>query len=527
MITSWLSSPHTTSGEDHQATRAVCENLYARLLPGITNVTDRARYYSFYPWVIWQCHQRGVPADQFIPTLRAADSLFTLIGLAQNRSARALVGSGTFRSVLDALPSRAAKISDYTHLEPAANRYFKNPRGGLGQYYLGSLELLEILSRKGSVIQLTPERGVPLAEAVDSGVDGDAFFAALTEDQIRPETLTSLASFSPDALSSRHQEHALLMGLMFNTAGPMHTTDISAHRRRLTLGLMLHLTDTLGALPNQADFRALVYTGALQDGSPWRLPEALETHRKRWAIYQRNDLLSLAAQGIFQSGLTRLEAVAGGSIPSARQFGAFVGQQFFNDLPDQTVAQVIDAQPLPDLALWSDPRHEIQLARNILSCVSRPSVQQQQFQASSALALILALCARDSRDRAPYGDEILTDSYLLPYPINLISLRARSREWMSMPVGELATWLAHRWGIDVHLRVALRKLRQQSTDTFQIRPLEGRLQIKSIPPAVASVPRYRTARQILLDLGLLSVDNSGAMKLTEIGQQQKMEVENG
>ena len=527
MLTSWLKPPHSTSGEDHQATRAVCENLYARLLPGITNVTDRARYYTFYPWVIWQCHQRSIPADQFIPTLRAADCLFTLIGLAQRRDARALVGSGTLRAVLDAMPTRAARLSSHTHLEPAASRYFKNPRGGLGQYYLGSLELLKVLTRKGSTIQLTPERGIPLAEAVDAGVDGDAFFAALQADQLDLKTLTDLAAFSPDALPASTQEHALLLGLLFNNPGPMHATDTSAHRRRLTLGLLLNLTEALTALPSQADFRALIYTGARADGTPWSLPAPLEAQRERWAIYQRSDLLSVAMQGLFQAGLTRLAEAASGSIPSARHFGEFVRQQFFSALPDLTVADFIAASPLPERSAWSSPQHEIQLARAILRCTSRPDAQQQQLQASSALALLLALCARDDTARAPYGDELLTDSYLLPYPINLISLRARSREWMSMPVGELAAWLAHRWGVDVHLRVALRKLRQQSTDTFQIRPLEGHLQVKSVPPAVESVPRYRTARQILLDLGLLTVDSSGAVVLTSRGQQQRAEVENG
>jgi hypothetical protein len=32
--------------------QAPCTTLYAQLLSGITNVTDRARYYSFHPWLL-------------------------------------------------------------------------------------------------------------------------------------------------------------------------------------------------------------------------------------------------------------------------------------------------------------------------------------------------------------------------------------------------------------------------------------------------------------------------------------------
>src|ERR1039457_2867848 len=56
--TDWLLPPRSINGLDHLGSQAPCVLIYSQLLPGITNVTDRARYYSFYPWVTWSLDKR-------------------------------------------------------------------------------------------------------------------------------------------------------------------------------------------------------------------------------------------------------------------------------------------------------------------------------------------------------------------------------------------------------------------------------------------------------------------------------------
>lgn len=46
-------------GLDHLGIELVSVNLYQAMLPGLTNVTERARYYSFYPWIIHRYAQEG------------------------------------------------------------------------------------------------------------------------------------------------------------------------------------------------------------------------------------------------------------------------------------------------------------------------------------------------------------------------------------------------------------------------------------------------------------------------------------
>jgi hypothetical protein len=46
-------------GLDHLGIELVSVNLYQAMLPGVTNVTERARYYGFYPWTIHRYAQDG------------------------------------------------------------------------------------------------------------------------------------------------------------------------------------------------------------------------------------------------------------------------------------------------------------------------------------------------------------------------------------------------------------------------------------------------------------------------------------
>src|SRR5205814_1042844 len=46
-------------GLDHLGIQLVSVNLYQAMLPAISNVTERARYYSFYPWVLHRYAQEG------------------------------------------------------------------------------------------------------------------------------------------------------------------------------------------------------------------------------------------------------------------------------------------------------------------------------------------------------------------------------------------------------------------------------------------------------------------------------------
>ena len=83
-------------GLDHLGVELISVNLYQAMLPGITNVTERARYYSFYPWCIHRYAQGG-PSNRtrtnWLRWLRALDFSYATACLAHDQQSEYESGS--------------------------------------------------------------------------------------------------------------------------------------------------------------------------------------------------------------------------------------------------------------------------------------------------------------------------------------------------------------------------------------------------------------------------------------------------
>src|SRR5262249_52839633 len=133
----WVEPAKPIRGLDHLGVQAPCIALYGQLLPGITNVTDRARYYSFHPWLIrsfeHRCRDHSVA--EFRRVLRRAECLFALIAIRHARvlddhdAGRHGLGMVGRQSLLRiAADADHIKVNDHAALE-GPSRYFKNPGG--------------------------------------------------------------------------------------------------------------------------------------------------------------------------------------------------------------------------------------------------------------------------------------------------------------------------------------------------------------------------------------------------------------
>jgi len=530
----WVAPPEPIRGLDHLGVQAPCIALYGQLLPGITNVTDRARYYAFYPWIIWSFEKRykNHSLNQFRRVLRRAECLFTLIAICHvrklgdkdnGRHGKAMVGRNQLLRIEEASDF---SLDDYAAFE-GPNRYFKNKLGGLGQYYFGPLRDLRVLDRSSKSAGYPPgydrERGQALAEAFASGVPEDAFFRAMEAASLTWADLDGLSSFCPCGLHDNPKEHELLLDLFLarsesfkHDGGPV---------RRASLGLMLDLADRDANAPKYAFehlLRGAAYSGTLSDGSHWQVAPVFQRAQRGWGTYQRNELLSLAVQGLFAAVLRAIERDREGRILRTAD-AADVAVGLLSSLAgklalplDDIVAQV--RAELPPLADWLNPEHELERGWRLQSF----GLDDDQLEdvASESVVILLALLARGV-DEYPYGDFELDPEYFDPREVHLLSLRQVSRsEWRGMSVEAWVRWLATHWGIARHLRVALRKLHGERRDTFRIRPLEGELRVVETPAPTFTIPRISQSLQILRDLGLVDNNDEGTVVLTDRGQQE-------
>jgi len=197
-FSAWLEPVKTIGGQDHLGTLAPCEAVYTQLLPGITNNTNRARCYSFYPWLLWAIERAGWPKDAkaIVQAVRKAECLLCLIGIAHEGGADASKHGGGLAGREKLVPAwndirdgGTLRLSTFATTEDNERRYWKHTLGGLGQYYLGTLRELRLIdgdAREG--LRFSKERAGVLAEALASGVDGARFLKAIEDDIVSRKT---------------------------------------------------------------------------------------------------------------------------------------------------------------------------------------------------------------------------------------------------------------------------------------------------------------------------------------------------
>ena len=544
ITTAWVDPALQIRGQDDLAVRAPCENLYSQLLPGLTNVTDRARLYAFYPWLVWAAEKHQGPLRQkpFQHTLRRAECLLALIGAWHTnqtgeplgKHGGGLVGRFTLVPVLEHIESgRSIKLSTYaTTEEGTGHRYFKNRLGGLGQYYISTLRDLGILggdARTG--VRYSPERGEFLAEAFDRTVARKKFFAVLEEDRVGISELKALRHFCPCYLALSELEQAALTDLIFNQGEIFR--DANGENRRKTLGLVLDLASRLAAAQElnglSVDvFRSCVYAQSLPNGDPWVVPTALKPIREGWHLYQRNELLSIAVQSIFWAGLDKLQK-DGLNLSNSEAYRFWFESSFtpsvvsaFGDSFAGALSEM--ARRILPIESWTHPDHEIQLGLKLGDINHHFDLDGRHEQViRAAVGIILTLSARAHETEETYGAYVRSPAYLTSYPINLHTFCMHERStWAAFTIRELLGWLSTIWGIETHFRVALRKLRYENRDTFKIKPGEQGLLVVAPPTPVFGHPRLRQALQFLWDLGALDLDSeTGMFTITDRGEALK------
>jgi hypothetical protein len=531
----WVDPAKPIRGLDHLGVQAPCIALYAQLLPGITNVTDRARYYSFYPWLIRSFEQRyrDHSIDEFRRVLRRAECLFALIAIRharvsadgdEGRHGAGMVG----RLSLLRIPEDANTINLDEHAAfEGEKRYFLNKLGGLGQYYFGPLRDLRVLDYasegEGAVPGYDKIRGSALADALAALVPQDEFFRLLEKTKIRWTDLDGISQFCPCALRTHTTERSLLIDLFFAKTDAYRFPE--SNNRRASLGLVLHLLSRHPRIDgyNLEDiFRAAAYTRSLPNGTDWDVAPSLAQGQRGWGTYQKNELFSLALQALFAAVLRtiehrysgRLESVAGAGevcaslLPSAARFR----ERRLTDAVSELKTT------LPALGGWQDETHEMQRGWRILNTQTDDADLTKLV--DEAVHLLLSLLARGV-DGNPYGDFDFDPDHFDAREIHLLSFEhAWSTVWADLTVEQWVRWLAVHWGIQRHLTVALRKLRGEHRDTFRIRPLDQELRVIEVPSPAATVPRLGRAFQILRDLNLTDVDNDGWPQLTGSGRKE-------
>ena len=208
------------TGLDPLGMQRPIEAIYQSLLPGISTITLRLRYYSFYPWLL-EVYSKSNPntdMQEFRKFQRKAEALLALIcahgqgevGVAGiNWATRTLQGLG-------AKPAADVVIDFAAGADPASDEenYLLNKGGAFGGIYSSQLREMGLIRTDDPNLPIPycTSAAMPLAEAYREQLGGlaDVFLAAVEKGRVTKEELDKLHVMKPSHILPGSLEQSAL-----------------------------------------------------------------------------------------------------------------------------------------------------------------------------------------------------------------------------------------------------------------------------------------------------------------------------
>jgi len=525
----WTKYKKDVRGRDPLGVQAIGIHLYALLVPGITNVTDRFRYYSFYPWLLKMIEQEG-GTDDFLLYLRRGEFLFGLISHVhdnevQSRSAH-VVGTMVMGKAVSELESKGSiSLSKYTNVDSDLEyRYFKNPLGGLGQYYLGPLGELGILSREDKKFSLYP-RGQSLAQAFEPGSCRETFWKCVQTDKLSFKALLELRKFFPASLlEPGSKEYELLKDYLFSEDSPEVQEGDRTYRRRDTLRLLLLLLQEVqGEYVDWWEPLNILFYGLNSKGKKFAEPAELKEVADLWRYYLKHEHFSI---GLSTISVCLQELIQKQSIPE-RSIASVCWEKFIKKTPTPGLPkQLIECYKLmkknPSFETFLDvlktsysrktPWDDDSLSEYSLWKVIRQREPAFEDLLGVGVILILMQVINDQFSPEKIIGQQHFERLIGSYPVNLRLLEKDvSSRWNKLSLQEVISDIIRRYVVQRHLEVATMKHFSHGLSTFRFVREQGMLLPTGleIDYIAGTSPRLNQSLQYLADLGFVVETKQG------------------
>ncbi|MDE0411701.1 MAG: hypothetical protein OXI37_05760 [Gammaproteobacteria bacterium] len=501
------------NGRDPLGMQNTSVALYQSLLPGISNVTLRVRYYGLYAWLSWiyanRIRDTNPKSWQYI--IRQAEALYALV--AQFHGSETGVAGVTWagkklnnNNAGDLLFAEDAEPDSPTH-------YLKQAWGAYGAAYGSPLFEIGILANaEGHKIPVpSPGIGEPLAKAFanEIGTLAEKFFETIQRGRTTLEELDAFSALTPSAIRVDGDERKQYQDILFGGSG-LHRAQDEARRKSLLL--VLKLADQMGRTPNIEDVRWALYAGRLNNGTPLLLNENLDTHRNRWLHYQANDLSHICFECLLKFILDTLEGHPTG-VPLVRLISEAVDKLLLVAVPVPETWQNLLAQIVPAENAWAED--DANAEYHLSNAVMRAARQEGLCKSEEAWAAIKLLAVLHSRHKQSFDTIQKEFGAFDPGAFrSVLTEMLYLEEHLEDPFREMLANLFQERVIRRHLHVALRKLRFQRDYTYLLEPDDGKIRLRAKDGPVFTNPRLGPALTFLKDIHLLGNDG-----LTKLGRQ--------
>ena len=477
--------------------------LYQSLVPGISNVTLRMRYYGLYPWLCLTYARRIGHTD---PThwrtfVRRAEALYALLA-TRGKSAAGVAGVNWAQQTLDAAGERidfapAADLSE-------GPTYLK--RAAFDAAY--RTQLFEVGILAGTTqhdIPLPSNLGEELADAFGAalGTVAEQLFDIVQRGWASPSELDRAAAAMPSAIPVAGPEATLYGRLLLE----------ADQSRGCTATLLLAVAGLLDREPTPDDFRWIMYAGSDSSGCPLALDagaggyagDALATQREQWWMFQANDLCHVAYEALLKYMLDVLADHPAGMAPRrlveqcAEGIIAAVDGE-----PDTWRTWIASTTPAQNAYAEDDPASEFALGALAMGA-GRDHRRQCGPEHGVAALRLLGTLHRRLEDEEHDLDVAFGR---LPDPLfrSLLTERRFLDQRHDDNLRSTLFALLEERILGRHLWVALRKLRYQNDYTFLVEMDDGLVRLRALDGPVYTTPRIGSALAFLRDCHLVDAN---------------------
>lgn len=489
------------SGLDPLGMQRPIEVIYQGLMPGISTITLRLRYYSFFAWLL-EAYAKQVGINElagFRLFQRRAEALLALV-CARGRTELGVTG-------IDWATKRLKEFEPNPSLDtvvdfmigadaesPVEKRYLRNKGGAFGAIYssqMWDMGLVE-LADKTVKVPFCKDAALPLATGFGEALGDleDLFLKIVERGTVTLGQLDTLAPVQPSLIAAGGEECEALAATLMGRHQDARKSD---NLRRHSLQLLLNLAYEVGHPPTVDEAKWSWFDFA-KPGDERLLPT-----REAWALYQTSDLCRLAYETLLDACLITVQN-APGSLASVEGTASTVA----------ALASASAETSFGELLIVDGGPGECQIAANLM--LEAAAAGDTAGQVESAFALLACLY----RKHVEFSAETLR---WLNAADHFQSLATEVRYFdtlLNLPAVSAVEMIVTERVLRRHLWVASRKFRNQKAYTFLVEPDEGMLRYRESFRISPSSPRLTQAVQFLRDAHL--IDDKG---LTTLGQAER------
>lgn len=472
-------------GEDHLGIRYVSILIADQLQHGITSITPRARYWSFYAWVLYDfinsCERRSM--KEFKLFLKKQEWFFILANIAsaegKTQSLESLIGVTKGKTVWD------QNYNDY----PLDLDYVKHSLGGFGAAYRNVMKLLGITCDGNKELMVEIDRITPvgkeLAQAFESVVKETRYYKEyrLSDKNVPRDVLYEYGKcVNLDGLAKSTDELQILREIFI----PKNPTGVHCWRCA-SFEYYKYIKQQ-----NSDEDSSLKFWRKVMYDQFYDLSGSIKIVSKGWEIYHGRQLFTYSLESIWSYTLAVLSK-------KSCSYEELI-KQILNELAQKIDLEISVANCLRELPLSVDTRE-----RYLEDMSSDHNTGYER--------VYLALCVLfDVYHRFDNRSDITENQFLADLlkegdreHISLQFWMDTVRDHLNDSIGNLLTKIIKQFILTQHQMVALNKLLTTRNDTYHFVEDEGKLYFISGDSPRFNVFRVFQGLSILKDLDWLGV----------------------